>query len=54
MPEVVSLSFARPHGFKNLTSKAFAALVLERMRVVEETAAAERRHSGTPRPPRRP
>jgi REP element-mobilizing transposase RayT len=46
MPEVVSLSFARPHGLKDLTPKEFAARVLERVRVVEETAAAERRRTG--------
>ena len=46
MPEVVSLSFARPHEFKNLTTKEFAARVLERVQLVEETAAAERRRTG--------
>src|SRR4029079_12183520 len=46
MPEVVSLSFARPHGFKDLDAKAFAERVRERVQVVEETAAAERRRTG--------
>ena len=46
MPEIVSLSFARPHGFKDLTAKAFGARVLERVRLLEETAAAERRRTG--------
>jgi hypothetical protein len=30
MPEVVSLVFARPHGFKDLAAKAFAERVRER------------------------
>ena len=46
MPEMVSLSFARPHGFEEHTAKEFAAMVLERVHLVEETAAAERRRTG--------
>jgi putative transposase len=46
MPEVISLSFARPHELKGLTTKEFAARVLERVRIVEKTAAAERRRTG--------
>jgi putative transposase len=46
MPEVVSLSFTRPEGFEGLSSAAFAALVLERLRIVEDTSAAERRRNG--------
>ena len=46
MPEVVSLFFARPQGFKHLDPKAFAERVRERVHVVEETAAAERRRTG--------
>lgn len=45
-PQVVSLSFARPHGFKDLNAKAFAERVRERVQVGEETAAAERRRTG--------
>ena len=46
MPDTVSLSFARPPGFDELSPRAFAALVLERVRGVEETAAAERARTG--------
>ena len=42
MPEAVSLSFARPQGFLELSSKEFATLVLDRIRAAEELAAAER------------
>ncbi len=47
MPEVVSLAFARPEGFGHLSSTEFAAAILERVRAVEETAAAERHRTGT-------
>ena len=47
MPDVISLSFARPQGFKHLTADAFVTRVLERVRVIEETAATERRRTGT-------
>ncbi len=46
MPDVVSLNLSRPQGFKDLTDSAFATLVLDRVRAVEETAAAERRRTG--------
>ena len=43
MPDIVSLNLSRPQGFKDLTDSAFAALVLDRVRAVEETAAASGR-----------
>ncbi len=46
MPDVVSLHLARPQGFNDLSDSAWAALVLDRVRAVEETAAAERRRTG--------
>ena len=46
MPDVVSLPFARPHGFEELSPKVFANLVIERVRAAEELAAAERRRTG--------
>lgn len=46
MPEVVSLSFTRPRGFEQLSASQFSALALERVRQVEELAAAERRRRG--------
>jgi hypothetical protein len=46
MPEVVTLSFATPRGFEHLTAPEFANLVLERVRQVEESIAAERRRTG--------
>jgi putative transposase len=46
MPEFVSLHFAQPHGFTDVTAEAFAARVLERVRLVEQSAAAERRRTG--------
>ena len=46
MPDIVSLNLSRPQGFKDLTDTAFAALILDRVRAVEDTAAAERRRTG--------
>ena len=46
MPDVVSLNLSRPQGFEDLADGAFSALVLDRVRAVEETAAAERRRTG--------
>jgi putative transposase len=46
MPEVVLLAFARPEGFGHLSGTEFAAMVLDRVRIAEETAAAERRRTG--------
>ena len=47
MPEVVSLSFARPEGFGHLSATEFATMMLERIRAAEEAASAERRRAGT-------
>jgi putative transposase len=47
MPETVMLSFARPKGFEHLSSSEFGALVLERVRQVEEATALERHRSGS-------
>jgi putative transposase len=47
MPETATLKFARPPGFEELSRQAFVELVSERVRVVEEVAAAERRRTGT-------
>src|SRR6185436_20632669 len=46
MPEAVSLAFARPSGFNDRTDAEFASLVQERIRAVEESAAAERARAG--------
>jgi putative transposase len=46
MPDVVSLEISRPAGFDDLTDRAFAALVLERVRGVEADMAAERLRTG--------
>lgn len=48
MPEVVTLSFARPRGFEHLSASEFAALALEQVRQVEDTVAAERRKTRAP------
>ena len=47
MPESVSLAFAKPRGFEQLSTPEFAALVLARVRQAEELAAVERRREGT-------
>ena len=47
MPDSVRLVFAKPRGFEQLSAQAFAALVLERVRQVEEAAAVERSRRGT-------
>jgi putative transposase len=44
MPETARLSFVRPTGFAS--DQNFRALILERIRAVEKTAAAERRRTG--------
>ena len=36
MPEVASLSFARPEGFGHLSATEYAAMMLERIRAAEE------------------
>jgi putative transposase len=47
MPDTAQLSLHRPPGFEVRSSQEFAALVLGRIRVVEEIAAAERRRTGS-------
>ena len=46
MPETATLSFARPPGFEELSADSFAAMLLERVRAVEEDASSERRRTG--------
>jgi len=46
MPKVVSLRFARPPGFEELTHEEFAELVADRIATVERDAAEERRTTG--------
>jgi len=46
MPDDVSIDIHRPNAFNDLTDRAFAALVLERVRAVEADVAAERLQSG--------
>ena len=46
MPDTASLSFTRPPWFRELSAREFAALVVERVRAVEEAAAVERRRTG--------
>jgi putative transposase len=46
MPEKVSLTFSLPPGFKHLTPKEFAAVVSERVRIVEDNAKGARRQTG--------
>jgi len=46
MPELVSLSFSRPEAFRHLSTTEFSAIILERVRAVEEASAAERRRTG--------
>jgi len=46
MPAVISIKIGRPKGFDDLTDRAFAALVLERVRAVEDEVATERRRTG--------
>jgi putative transposase len=45
MPEVAELSFSHPPQFDALSSTEFAALVLEKVKVVERSAAAERQRN---------
>jgi putative transposase len=47
MPETTLLTFVQPPGFEGMSASSFAALVLDRVRLVEEAAAAERRQTGT-------
>ena len=46
MPEIVSLSFARPQGLEHLSTSEFVALIEERVRQVEETVLTDRRRTG--------
>ncbi len=46
MPPVVTLTFAKPLGFEDMSQRVFADLVLAGIHAVEETAAAERRRTG--------
>jgi putative transposase len=46
MPAVISIKIGRPQGFGDITERAFAELVLERVRGVEDEVAAERRRTG--------
>jgi hypothetical protein len=48
MPESVTLSFSRPRGLEHLSGPEFTTLVLDRVRHVEKTVAAERRRTGIP------
>jgi putative transposase len=47
MPESVVLRLTRPRGFENLSNDDLAKLIRERVRLVEESTAAERRRAGT-------
>jgi putative transposase len=46
MPEAVQLPFHRPSGFESQSPQEFVAMIMERIRVVEENAAIERRRTG--------
>jgi putative transposase len=46
MPDAVTLSFVRPRGYEELNSADFTALVMSRVREVEDRVAAERRQEG--------
>jgi hypothetical protein len=48
MPEKVTLSFARPEGFADLSAHEFSAMVEERIREAEKVFALERRRTGVP------
>ena len=47
IPESVELRFTKPRGFEHLSDGELAKLILERVRVEEESAADERRRAGT-------
>ncbi len=47
MPDTVTLSFAIPPGFEHMSTQEFTELVADRVRQVEESAAVERRRTGT-------
>jgi REP element-mobilizing transposase RayT len=46
MPESVTLPLSRPPGFEQLSAPQFAALVLDRVRQVEDASAVERQRTG--------
>ena len=46
MPETITLAISRPKAFKELDDAAFAQLVLDRVRGVEEAVANERHRTG--------
>jgi hypothetical protein len=47
MPERVVLSFVRPRGYEQLSTVEFATMIIERIRQVEQSVAAELRRAGT-------
>jgi putative transposase len=47
MPEAVELRLAKPPGFEDLSREDLAKAILERVRDIENTTAAERRRTGT-------
>jgi hypothetical protein len=46
MPEVATLTIARPQGFERMSAKEFAALIKARVAAAEKSAAADRRAKG--------
>jgi hypothetical protein len=47
MPEIVTLSFVRPRGFEHMSASDLTAVIIDKIRQVEELAAATRRRIGT-------
>ena len=47
MPETAVLTLARPHGFEHLSTAELTAMLVERVRQVEDASAVDRRRSGT-------
>jgi putative transposase len=48
MPDTISLELVSPPGFEHLESGAFAELLTDRIRSVEDEAACQRRDNGRP------
>jgi putative transposase len=48
LPDVISLSLARPKGFEDLSASTFVTLVLDNVRAVEDRVVAERGRTGAP------
>ena len=46
MPESVVLTFARPRGFEHLSTAEFGELVMQKVRIIEDTARANRVQAG--------